>query len=199
MTPDMKIVRAPSHSEELVRAALRHPLRQKILIRTGERPWCPKEISDDTGEPLQRVCEQVRILRTYNPPFLELVEERRGARGGSPRHYYRALVRVNIDSADWDNLPRHEQALQTVTVTEEIHKEWIASIESGAFYEDPDHCLMRIALTVDREGMQRIDQALRELEGVFAEVQREAAERRDETGADAIRLITCLASFRAAP
>lgn len=198
MKTDVNTTKTSTHSEALIQAALRHPLRQKILIRTGERPWCPKEISDDTGEPLKRVCEQVGILLAYNPPFLDLVEERRGPRGGSPRHYYRALIRVNVDSTDWSKLTRHEQARQTATITEEIHREWIDSVNSGAFYEDPDHCLMRTAITVDRLGMQRIDKAMREMEQFFAEVQREAAERRCESGDDAIRLITLLASFRPA-
>ncbi len=190
---------APTHSAKLVRRMLKHDLRHKILIRTGERPWCPAEIAEDTGEPLKRVCEQVRVLLAQAPPFLELVDERPGPRGGPPRHFYRALVRVNVDATDWNELTPHEQATQTVTITEQIHREWIESIESGAFYEDPDHCLMRIALTVDRTGMRRLDEILRGLEPIFAEVQRESAERRSETGDDAIRAVTCLASFRPAP
>jgi hypothetical protein len=191
-------VLAETHRESLVYSMLKHDLRHKILIRAGERPWSPSEIAEDIGEPLKRVSEQINVLLQQSPPFLELVEERPGPRGGPPRHFYRALVRVNVTVQEWERLTPHEQAQQTVTITEELHKEWIDSIECGAFYTDPHHCLMRTAMTIDAEGMEAIDEMLREVQGRFAEVEQEAAERRSETGTDAIRVITGLASFRAA-
>jgi hypothetical protein len=190
---------AATHRESLVYSMLKHPLRHKILIRTGERPWSPKEIADDTGEELKRVCEQVNVLLRQSPPFLELVDERPGPRGGPPRHLYRAMVRVNVTVAEWERLTPHEQGQQTVTITEELHKEWIDSIESGVFYTDPHHCLMRTAMTVDLEGMQRVEQVMLEAQAQFADIEREAAERRAQSGTDAVRLITGFASFRAAP
>ncbi len=113
----------------LVYKMLKHPLRHKILIRAGERPWSPKEIADDIGEPLKRVCEQVEVLLRQSPPFLELVEERSGGKGGSPRHFYQALVRVNVTVQEWERLTPLEQAQQTATITEKLHKEWIDSIK----------------------------------------------------------------------
>jgi len=187
-----------THRGSLVYSMLKHPLRHKILIRTGERPWSPSEISDDVGEPLKRVSEQINVLLQQGPPFLELVEKRAGPRGGPPRHFYRALVRVNFTVREWERLTPHEQAQQTVTITEELHREWIDSIEAGAFYRDPHHCLMRTAMTLDPEGMRAIDEMLREVQGRFAEVEREAAERRSANGNEAIRVITGLTSFRAA-
>jgi len=189
---------AGTHRESLVYSMLKHPLRHKILIRTGERPWSPSEIADDVGEPLKRVSEQIKVLLQQRPPFLELVEKRPGPRGGPPRHFYRALVRVNVTVREWERLTPHEQAQQTVTITEELHREWIDSIECGAFYTDPHHCLMRTAMTVDAEGMRVIDEMLREVQSRFAQVEREAAERRSAKGTEAIRVITGLASFRAA-
>jgi hypothetical protein len=188
-----------SGRDSLVYRMLQHPLRHKILIRTGERPWSPTEIAEDTGEPLKRVCEQVGELLKQSPPLLELVEERPGPKGGSPRHYYRALVRVNVTVDEWERLPPIEQAWQTITITEELVREWINSINCGAFYRDSHHVLMRTALTVDAIGMQRINSLFCDVGEQLPEVERESAERRSVSGSPGIRLITGLLSFRAAP
>jgi hypothetical protein len=189
----------PALTESTTYKLLKHPLRHKILIRTGERPWCPAELAEDIGEPLKRVCEQIRVLVDHAPPCLELVGKRPGPHGGPPRRFYRALVRVNVNHEEWSRLTPLEQAQQTATITEELHKEWIDSINCGAFYSDIDHTLMRTAMTLDREGMARINAMLLEVQARFSEVEREAAERRDQKGSDAIRVITGLVSFRAAP
>jgi len=178
---------------------LKHPLRRKILIRTGERPWCPKEIADSTGDPLKRVCEQIDVLRKHAPPFLELVEERPGPKGGSPQHFYRAVERVIVDAEEWAHLPRLIQAAQTITITEELHKEWLDSLNCGAFYSDPHHVLMRTALHLDQAGRERIAEMIWETQKRFPEVELESAARSRQTGERLKRTITGLISFTAAP
>lgn len=177
--------------------ALSNPLRHQIIMRTGERPWSPKEISDDLGVPLKRVCEQIDVLLGLDPPLLELVEERPGPRG-STVHLYRALIRARLNHEDWANLSPAEQAAQTVTITEELHKEWIASINAGLFHADPDHVLLRTPLNLDREGMRRLNKMLEAVQDDFADVERESAERMAVSGEQAKRVITGLASFPAA-
>jgi hypothetical protein len=189
---------AEALNKEALYRLLKHPLRHKILMRTGERPWCPTELAEDTGEPLKRVCEQIAILLKHSPPCLELVAERPGPKGGTPLHFYRALVRVAVTADEWDELTSLEQAQQTVTITEELFKEWSDSINAGAFIKDADHVLIRTAMTLDREGMREICEMLTVVQSRFAEVERKAAERRSETGEDAIRVINGLALFRAA-
>jgi hypothetical protein len=188
---------AAGHTEDSVYRLMKHPLRHKILIRTGERPWCPTELAQDIGESLKRICEQVAVMVKHSPPCLELVEERPGPRG-STLHFYKALVRVTLLADDWLNLTPLDQGQQTVTITEQLFAEWSASINSGAFYGDPEHCLMRTAITVDRQGMKDISEMLIAVQARFAEVEREAAERRDCSGDKGIRVVTGLASFRAA-
>lgn len=186
------------HTESSVWRLLKHPLRHKILIRTGERPWCPSELAEDIGEPLKRVCEQIAVLVRHSPPCLELVEERPGPKGGTPRHFYRALVRVGLADNEWSELPSLERAQQTVTITEEVFREWIDAINAGTFYSDPEHCLARTAMTLDREGMRQVMVMFMEVQRQLPEVERQAAERRRNDGADGFRVITNLASFRAA-
>jgi hypothetical protein len=185
-------------NESVLYRLIKHPLRHRILIRTGERPWCPTELAEDTREPLKRVCEQIDVLLKHSPPCLELVGEKPGPRGGTPRHFYRALVRVAVTADEWSNMTPLEQAQQTVTITEELFREWTDSINAGAFYGDPEHCLIRHAMTLDREAMREISEILDALRPRFAEIERQAAERRSETGEDAIRVLNCLALFRAA-
>jgi hypothetical protein len=132
--------------------ALSNPLRHQIIMRTGERPWSPKEIADDLeGVNLKRVCEQIEVLLEMEPPLLELVDEYSGPRG-STIHLYRALIRARLNHADWASFPPAEQLAQTVTITEQLHKEWIGSINAGLFHSDPNHVLMRTPLNLDREG-----------------------------------------------
>jgi hypothetical protein len=184
------------HADLAIEKMLRHPLRHKILIRTGERPWCPAEIADATGEPLKRVCEQVDVLRKHAPPFLELVEERPGPHGGPPRHFYRSMLRVAIEAAQWESLTRLTQARQTATITEELHKEWIDAINCGTFYSDPNHALMRTALHLDNKGREKVARIMQALQEELPEVELESAERSRQTGEPLKRTVTCLASFR---
>lgn len=177
--------------------ALANPLRHQIIMRTGERPWSPKEIADDLDVQLKRVCEQVDVLLNFDPPLLELVDERPGPRG-STVHLYRAVIRAKLNHEDWAHLSPAEQMTQTVTITEELHREWIASINAGLFHADPNHVLMRTPMILDRKGMSRIDRILVEAQDLFAEVERESAERLAESGEKPTRVITALASFPAA-
>jgi hypothetical protein len=176
--------------------ALANPLRHQIIMRTGERPWSPKEIAEDLDVPLKRVCEQIEVLLSFDPPLLELVDERPGPRG-STIHLYRAIIRARLNHEDWTHLSPAEQMAQTVTITDELHREWIASINAGLFHADPNHVLMRTPMILDRQGMCRIDQILVEAQDCFAEVERESAERLAESGEEPTRVITALASFPA--
>jgi hypothetical protein len=177
--------------------ALGNRLRHQIIMRTGERPWSPSEIAEDLDVPLKRVCEQVDYLLATEPPLLELVKECDGPRG-STVHFYRAVIRARLNHLDWEQISPAEQAAQTATITEQLHEEWIASINAGRFHSDPNHVLMRTPLHLDREGMRRIDQILVEAQDQFAEVERESAERTEATGETPMRVITGLASFPAA-
>jgi hypothetical protein len=186
------------HSDAAIEKMLRHPLRHKILIRTGERPWCPAEIAEATGEPLKRVCEQVDVLRKHAPPFLELVEERPGRRGGPLRHFYRSTLRVAIDAARWETLSRLTQARQTATITEVLHREWIDAINCGSFYSDANHALMRTALHLDEKGRKKVARLMQALQEELPEAELESAERSRQTGERLQRTVTCLASFLSA-
>jgi len=183
------------HTDSAIEKMLRHPLRHKILIRTGERPWCPAEIAEATGEPLKRVCEQVNVLRNQAPPFLELVEERPGPHGGPLRHFYRSTLRVAIDAAQWESLTRLSQARQTATITEELHQEWIEAINCGTFYSDPHHALMRTALHLDENGRAKVAHMMQALQEELSEVELESAKRSRRSGERLKRTVTCLASF----
>jgi hypothetical protein len=185
--------------EARVYKILKHELRRKILIRTGERPWSPTELAADIGEPLKRVCEQVAVLRDHEPKFLELVDERQGPKGGPPQRFYRAVVRLVVHAEDWALLPELTQAAQTITITEELHREWRESLASGVFYRDPDHALMRTALLLDRTGRQQVAELMIEAQAKLADVELESAERSRRTGENVERSITAFVSFPAAP
>lgn len=185
--------------EPSVYKMLQHPVRQGIIIRTGERPWSPSELARDLEKTIKQVCEQVNILLTADPPLLELVETRRTGKGGPPARFYRAMTRVTLGAADWERLSRLERGNQTAEITRQLHGEWLESIEAGTFYEDPEHALMRTAMNLDREGMGEIADLLIETQGRFADVEKRSAERSEQNGERPRRVITGLASFQAAP
>jgi len=187
---------AASYLRPTLYKALSNPLRHQIIMRTGERPWSPKEISEDLEVPLKRVCEQVNVLLETEPPLLELVGETTGPRG-STIHLYRALIRARLNHQGWAQLSPAEQMAQTVTITEQLHREWVDSVNAGIFHKDPNHVLMRTPMNLDRKGMRRIDELLVEVQDRFAEVERESAERCENTGEETTRVITALASFPA--
>ncbi|MGE5407481.1 MAG: helix-turn-helix domain-containing protein [Syntrophothermus sp.] len=78
-----------SSDDSALLAALRHPLRRRILraMERGE-PISPRQLSNELGHPLSNVSYHVRVLAERGAVALVSTEPVRG----STQHFYRASV-----------------------------------------------------------------------------------------------------------
>lgn len=184
---------APLLEPELCKL-LGHTLRQQVLFRLGDSEASPSEIAEELGETPDRVREQIKILKQHG--YVEEVRRVPGARGGN-RYVYKATVRPNVTAEEWATLPAAVQSNREVAITQKLQQEMVDSLEDGAFYEDPDHVLIRRPIVVDRKGMQEVDAILcRALDEVI-DVEAASVARASEE--EPVRGILGLLSFPSAP
>src|SRR3954454_2182147 len=86
--------------QEVLVKALNHPVRVKALTILTERIASPKEISDEAEIPLSNVSYHVRVLEDLG--LVEIMEEE--SVRGAVAHFYKAVERPLIHSADWEKL-----------------------------------------------------------------------------------------------
>ena len=137
-------------------------------------------------------------MKSATPALVELVEKRRGPRGGW-EHIYKAVERRLINAEEWEQLPAVVKATSETTITRMLHEEMVRSLEDGCFYLDPDHVLIRFPMWLDREGIREVDRIFSRAFNEVADVERTSAERRHASGEAPIRVIAGLTSFVAAP
>jgi DNA-binding transcriptional ArsR family regulator len=192
----MTELRAVPQLDPLVHKLLGHALRQEILIRLSDRPASPSQLAREMRETVERISDQIKVLRKYGA--VELLEERTGRRG-SIEHIYGAVICFMIDAAEWEALPEITQASSTATITKTVIGEWLRSLESGAFYSDPSHVLIRRPMPLDKQGREEMDALLCETDRKAFEIQRRSVERQQVSDEKPLRVVNVLASFPAAP
>lgn len=182
--------------ETRVHKMLAHPLRHEIVMKTGERPWCPTEVAEATGEDIRRVTEQFEILT--REALIELVERRPGPKGGMS-HFYRAVTRFMLGPDEWDGLSDLVQARSTETILRVLHGDMRRSLDSGDFHTDPTHVLIRNPMWLDRVGRKQVHDILVDAYERIVDVEKESTERRQDSNEPARRVVAGLSAFLAAP
>lgn len=175
---------------------LGHPLRHEILLRLGDGPASPGQLTELIGESPRRICDQLEVLKKNG--LVELVEERPGPRGGVV-HIYKAVERFVVDAEEWAELPPAAQARSEITIFSLLQGEAARALDDGCFYRHPRHVLIRRPMWVDEDGMQELDEIYCRADREAHEVERVSAERRRNAGGQPIRVVTALLSFPAAP
>jgi DNA-binding transcriptional ArsR family regulator len=172
--------------------ALAHPLRFRIMTVLSDREASPKELSEEFGIDLKRVCEQVDILeRNYG--LIQLVDTDR--RQGGVQHFYRAIARSYIGTPESRSLSAGEREAISDAITQQMLADLLRAIESKAMDSRVDRVLIRLPLVLDDEGFQEADEsAIRHMEELM-EIQARSAERRSETGEPGVNAATATSIF----
>src|SRR4051794_27450301 len=92
-----------AHDEwwETVARLIRHPLRQQLLFKYAEQVSSPAAVAAVLGRPLNLVAYHTTLLREAG--FIELVRTER--RRGAKTHFYRAILKSEIEAVAWERLP----------------------------------------------------------------------------------------------
>jgi DNA-binding transcriptional ArsR family regulator len=136
---------------------LSHPLRPRILeILAVRGEASPNEIAAELEVPLGTLSYHTRLLRDAG--WIELVRE--VPRRGAVEHFYRAVVRADVDHARWESLPLGVRRRLASTTVGRVLKSASAAA-GGAGFDIAGARADRLPLELDDIGVS-------ELEGVLA-------------------------------
>jgi DNA-binding transcriptional ArsR family regulator len=135
---------------------LSHPLRPRILqILTERGEASPNEIAAELDVPLGTLSYHARLLRDAG--WIELVRE--VPRRGAVEHFYRAVVRPEIDDAQWERLPVGIRRRLASTTIGQVLETAAAAIATGAFDDAGAH-VDRVPLELDAQGIEELSGVL---------------------------------------
>jgi DNA-binding transcriptional ArsR family regulator len=179
MTPRSSSAQTRPADRARLAKALAHPLRARILQRLTERTASPLDLAGELDVALGVVAYHVRMLRDYECVELVRTEQRRGA----VQHFYKAIVRPNLDPDQRRTLPsglRGELAGATLT---ELLSDLEQAAEAGTL-QDLESVVSRTLLELDRRGFTRLSKLLAKAQGQALAIAAESAGRQAQDATD---------------
>lgn len=184
-------VRLPLGADPRVLKVLGHPVRHEIFSRLGERPWSAVELEAAVGIPYEQVRDHIRLL--VDEGLAECVGHTAGPRGGRRTLYI--AERFYFTADQWAALPDDIRTNGSFTYIELLAKEAIDALHSGAMESREDRVLIRRPLWTDDQGAKEVEEIMVRADQEVAEVDRRSLERRRQSGAQSVRLVTAFLSF----
>jgi hypothetical protein len=177
--------------------AMRDPLRHRCWLALNDREIAsPKEIADTVGAPLDKVSYHVKRLVELG--CAEFVDER-PVRGVTIQHFYRAIEPVLIDGEDWLRLLEEEPGLADYALASFMQNQvddFTGSVRAGVLGSDEMWHVTRTPGLVDQQGLEEALALAEETRERFGGIVQRAAERRSESGEEAINMSACLSFFK---
>ena len=172
-TPDAQIARV-----------LSHPLRPRILqILAIRGEASPNEIAAELEVPLGTLSYHTRLLRDAG--WIELVRE--VPRRGAVEHFYRAVVRPEVDDAQWERLPVGvRRRLASMTVGQVLRG--AAAAAAGGGFDIAGAHADRVVLELDEQGVRELSEVLVGALDEAARIQQRSNARRGGAPAQASEL-----------
>jgi hypothetical protein len=185
----------PAHKRLLAYA---HPLRERIFTRLTEESASPSQLTRALGlarRDLPNVANHVKKLVDLD--CAELVDERTD--GPLPEKVYKATARALVETAEWEDLRRENPAFAEYQVSRAMQvqiDDFVLASRGETVGDDENFHLTRTRRVLDAPGLL---EALAEKERsrrAMDEIERRSAERRSQSGEDAIPVSDGLALFR---
>jgi DNA-binding transcriptional ArsR family regulator len=153
---------------------LSHPLRPRILqILTIRGEASPNEIAAELGVPLGTLSYHTRLLRDAG--WIELVREI--PRRGAVEHFYRAVIRPEVNDAQWERLPLAVRRRLAAMTVGQVLQSAAAAAAAGGFDAAGAH-VDRMELELDEQGFSELSEVLVGALEEAARIQERSNERR---------------------
>lgn len=176
--------------------AMAHPLRCDIWQILFERVASPKEMSDELGVHTSNISHHTKALVGFGKA--ELVDTRPVR--GTVEHFYRATEPMLLDDSEWEDLVEANPRLSEFIFarhTNTFLADLFAAVKAGTIGKDGDFLVERNPQVVDAEGQRELlDLFDRVMLNDVVEIVQRSAERRSESGDDAIPVTLLLSVFR---
>jgi phage tail protein X len=186
----------PAQQKRLV--AYSHPLRAAIFTILTERKASPAQMTRTLKlgrKDLPNVDYHTKQLVALD--CAELVEERRN--GSLVEKFYKATDRALVETEEWEALLKANPGLAEHFLGRFMQvqlDDYTLAVSRRTVGDDGEFHMSRTRRILDAEGLVEGLEVYERCRREMDEVERRAAERRSETGSDAIHVSACLGLFR---
>lgn len=175
--------------------ALSNPWRFRILMELTTRPMSVSQFIEEVGGEQSNISRRFKQLAEWG--YIEVVEEKSGGRRrGGVERIYRSTLTARLDAPSWQGLPHVLRSDISGQVLASYLKRIDEALEAGTFDQEVDRHLSWIPATFDQEALVRLGEHLDEILDLVPELEREALERIERDGGEAIPTTVGLAAFR---
>jgi hypothetical protein len=168
--------------------AYAHPLREKVFTILTERCASPAEMTRELGLERDDICNvDYHTKKLVQLDCAELVEERKV--GSLTEKVYRATDRALVETSEWETLLEENPAfaeLQLARAMQVQLDDFALAVIARTIGEDGDFHMSRTRRVLDQEGLAEGLAAKERCRREMDEIERRSAERRSESGADAV-------------
>lgn len=184
-------------------AALRHPLRVRILEVVNERDISPVQfmnqgLAPDVGvsaKALSSISYHFRALAKVGA--VEVVDH--VARRGATEHVYRGAVRAYFTDEEWKSLSHRERCLVSRTVYQGLAARAESAMLTHTFDARADRHLTWIAMEVDERGWTELMATLAGTYGEVTQIRHDAQDRLAASGDKVVPVTVGMLGFESPP
>lgn len=184
-------------------AALRHPLRVRILEVINEQDMSPSQfmfrrLAPDAGvsqKALSAIAYHFRQLAELG--CIEVVDTI--ARRGATEHIYRGAVRAYFTDEEWEELSQRERCLISRTVYQGLAARAESAFMAHTFDSRSDRHLTWIAMEVDERGWTELMSTLAGAYGDVTQIRHDAQDRLAESGDEVVPVTVGMLGFESPP
>jgi hypothetical protein len=178
-----------------------HPLREKIFTILTERSASPAQMTRELGlsrDKISTVDHHTKKLVELD--CAELIDKR--AVGNRVEKVYKATARATVETEEWEDLLRENPAFAEYQLGRAMQvqlDDFVAAAKAETVGQNGDFHLSRTRRILDAQGLKEGLEVKERCREEMDEVERRAAERRCETGADAVYVSDGFALFEVPP
>ncbi len=118
---------------------------------------------------------------------------------GATEHFYRAVQRPLLYTGEWTALPGEDRRVLSELAMSLVVHDVVRAFDAGTFDSRLDRYLTRLPMNLDEQGWEDLSKAQDEMLQRAFDIQAESNERRRESDKPAIRAISVMTTFEAAP
>ena len=203
MEATKKSGKGKKEEKPLPSAALRHPLRVRILEVVNEQDISPSQFMlqqlmpdlEVSAKTLSSISYHFRQLADMG--CIDVVDTI--ARRGATEHIYRGAVRAYFTDSEWEELSEKERCLISRTVYQGLAARAESAFMAHTFDSRPDRHLTWIAMEVDERGWTELMATLAGAYGDITQIRHDAIDRLAASGDKVVPVTVGMLGFESPP
>ena len=190
---------------ETICAALKHPLRVRILEALNEGPRSPSQFVEEGLIPKQHFSNYQQALSLASYHFREL--EREGCleviesipRRGAVEHVYRGLARVYFDDAEFEAMPQPTRCELSRISLQGLIARADRAVNTETFDARSDRHLTWMPMQLDERGWGEMIATLAATFGELTQIRHDARDRLAASGEEVVPATVAMLGFESPP